>query len=277
MTKKNEKSAKVQGTNVQVTEVENKVQSSNLVSEVYEGGLAEAANFVQVEIGSHVEKEQAASGKEDKYSSLSYEDIVRQENALSNNYKNSTKVVKYAVDIYRRSLVGALDAIRKCYYFGNEIDGLDIDVKKHIDTICRISRVDIIDLFDASFVSKLFDTYTFNLTDGSGVQTLKSVKCRKTEKTDYIKLGASAEKWGFSIDIEASEHTEKDIVYYWRPISNFSVSLIFKHVFVLNSQSMFRIEKEALKAAARKAAKKARKAAKKAEKAKAGANTEETK
>lgn len=255
MTKKSAKSTKVQGTKVQVTEVDNKVQSANLISKVWDG-----TQYKEVK-------------------AVSYEEMVQIENSMLNTYKENTKAVKDAVALYRKSLDSAVSDIEKLYngVVKCSLFGVDIDVKKHIDILVRLSGVGIDKLFDVKFVSSLFDVYTFDNKEG-GVQTLKAVKCRKTDKTDFAKLEASAEKVGFYIDIAKTEFTDKDKVYYWKPITNFTPNVVLKVVFALNKDSVFRIEKEALKAAKKAANRKAKKAAKKAEKAdNTEAKTEETK
>lgn len=251
MTKKNEKSTKVQGTNVQSQSVDNKVQGSNLISKVWNG-----TQYKEVK-------------------AVSYEELVQIENSMNETYKQSTKEIKDAVSLYRKSLESAVSDIEKLYkgVTKGSLFGVDIDVKKHLDILVRLSGVDVEKLFDVKFVASLFDVYTFDCKEG-GIQTLKAVRCRKTDKTDFSKLESSAEKVGFYIDIASTEHTEKDKVYYWKPITNFTANVVLKAVFALNKESIFRIEKAAIKAA-KKA--KARKAAKKAEKAEAGVKAEETK
>ena len=254
MAKKNEKSTKVQGANVQVQDVDNKVQNSNLISKVWDG-----TQYKEVQ-------------------TASYEELVQVENSMLNTYKENTKAVKDAVSLYRKSLESAVCDIEKLYkgVSKGSLFGVDIDVKKHLDILVRLSGVDVEKLFDVKFVASLFDVYTFDCKEG-GVQTLKAVRCRKTDKTDFAKLESSAEKVGFFIDIASTEHTEKDKVYYWKPITNFTPNLVLKVVFALNKESVFRIEKEALKAAKKAANRKAKKAAKKAEKAETETKAEETK
>lgn len=256
MAKKSAKVTEVQGTNVQIQNVDNKVQSENLISKVWDG----------------------TQYKEIK--AASYEEIVQIENSMLNTYRENTKAVKDAVSLYRKSLESAVSDIEKLYkgIAKGSLFGVDIDVKKHIDVLVRLSGVEAEKLFDVKFVSSLFDVYTFNCKEG-GVQTLKAVRCCKTDKTDLAKLESSAEKAGFYIDIASTEYTEKDKVYYWKPITNFTPNMVLKAVFALNKKSVFRIQKEALKAAKKAANRKAKKAAKKAEKAEtsAGIQTEETK
>jgi hypothetical protein len=209
---------------------------------------------------------------------VSYEELVQIENSMNETYKQSTKEIKDAVSLYRKSLESAVSDIEKLYkgIAKGSLFGLDIDVKKHLDTLVKLSGVEAEKLFDVKFVSSLFDVYTFDCKEG-GVQTLKAVRCRKTDKTDFAKLEASAEKVGFYIDIASTEHTDKDKVYYWKPITNFTANVVLKAVFALNKESIFRIEKAAIKAAKKSANRKAKKAAKKAEKAETEAKTEETK
>lgn len=242
MAKKNEKSTKVQGTNVQVQNVDNKVQNSNLISKVWNG-----TQYKEVK-------------------AVSYEELVQIENSVLNTYKENTKAVKDAVSLYRKSLESAVSDIEKLYkgVAKGSLFGVDIDVKKHLDILVRLSGVDVEKLFDVKFVASLFDVYAFDCKDGR-VQTLKAVRCRKTDKTDFAKLESSAEKVGFYIDIASTEHTEKDKVFYWKPITNFTANVVLKAVFALNKESVFRIEKAAIKAAKKAEARKARKAAKKAE------------
>lgn len=254
MAKKSAKSTEVQGTNVQVENVDNKVQSSNLISKVWNG-----TQYKEVK-------------------AVSYEDLVQIENSMNETYKQSTKEIKDAVSLYRKSLESAVSDIEKLYkgVTKGSLFGVDIDVKKHLDILVRLSGVEVEKLFDVKFVASLFDVYTFDNKE-SGVQTLKAVRCRKTDKTDYAKLESSAEKVGFYIDIAGTEHTEKDKVYYWKPITNFTANVVLKAVFALNNESIFRIEKAAIKAAKKAEARKARKAAKKAEKAGTEVQAEETK
>lgn len=256
MTKKSAKSAKVQGTNVQVQNVDNKVQNSNLISKVWNG-----TQYKEVK-------------------AVSYEELVQIENSMLNTYKENTKAVKDAVSLYRKSLESAVSDLKTLYYgfeksgkFGG-LFGVDIDVKKHLDILVRLSGVEVEKLFDVKFVASLFDVYTFDCKEG-GIQTLKAVRCRKTDKTDFAKLESSAEKVGFFIDIASTEHTEKDKVYYWKPITNFTANVVLKAVFALNKESIFRIEKAAIKAAKKAEARKLRKAAKKAEKAETEVKAEE--
>lgn len=254
MAKKSAKSTEVQGTKVQVENVENKVQSSNLISKVWNG-----TQYKEVK-------------------AVSYEELVQIENSMNETYKQSTKEIKDAVSLYRKSLESAVTDIEKLYkgVTKGSLFGVDIDVKKHLDILVRLSGVEVEKLFDIKFVASLFDVYTFDCKEG-GIQTLKAVRCRKTDKTDYAKLESSAEKVGFFIDIASTEHTEKDKVYYWKPITNFTANVVLKAVFALNKESIFRIEKAAIKAAKKAEARKARKAAKKAEKAGTETKTEETK
>lgn len=256
MAKKSAKSTEVQGTNVQVENVDNKVQSSNLISKVWNG-----TQYKEVK-------------------AVSYEELVQIENSMNETYKQSTKEIKDAVFLYRKSLESAITDIEKLYkgVAKGSLFGVDIDVKKHLDILVHLSGVEVEKLFDVKFVASLFDVYTFDNKE-SGVQTLKAVRCRKTDKTDFAKLESSAEKVGFYIDIASTEHTEKDKVYYWKPITNFTPNVVLKAVFALNKESVFRIEKAAIKAAKKAANRKAKKAAKKAEKADASteAQTEETK
>lgn len=254
MAKKSAKSTEVQGTNVQVENVENKVQSSNLISKVWNG-----AQYKEVK-------------------AVSYEELVQVENSMNETYKQSTKEIKDAVSLYRKSLESAVTDIEKLYkgVSKGSLFGVDIDVKKHLDILVRLSGVEVEKLFDVKFVASLFDVYTFDNKE-SGVQTLKAVRCRKTDKTDFAKLESSAEKVGFFIDIASTEHTEKDKVYYWKPITNFTANVVLKAVFALNKESIFRIEKAAIKAAKKAEARKARKAAKNAEKAGTEVQAEETK
>lgn len=243
MAKKSAKSTKVQGTNVQVENVNNKVQNTNLISKVWDGTQYKEAKAV------------------------SYEELVQIENSMIETYKQGTREIKDAVSLYRKSLESAVSDIEKLYKGVEKCSlfGVDINVKKHLDILVRLSGVEVEKLFDVRFVSSLFDVYTFDCKEG-GIQTLKSVKCRKTDKTDFPKLESSVEKVGFFIDIANTEHTDKDKVYYWKPICNFTPNLVLKSVFALNKDSVFRIEKEALKAAKKAANRKAKKAAKKAEK-----------
>lgn len=254
MAKKSAKSTKVQGTNVQSQSVDNKVPGSNLISKVWNG-----TQYKEVK-------------------AVSYEDLVQIENSMNETYKQSTKEIKDAVSLYRKSLESAITDIEKLYkgVAKGSLFGVDIDVKKHLDILVRLSGVEIEKLFDVKFVASLFDVYTFDCKEG-GIQTLKAVRCRKTDKTDFAKLESSAEKVGFFIDIASTEHTDKDKVYYWKPITNFTANVVLKAVFALNKESIFRIEKAAIKAAKKAEARKARKAAKKAEKAETEAKTEETK
>lgn len=254
MTKKSAKSTEVQGTNVQVQNVDNKVQSANLISKVWDG-----TQYKEVK-------------------AVSYEELVQIENSMLNTYKENTKAVKDAVSLYRKSLESAVSDIEKLYkgVAKGSLFGVDIDVKKHLDILVRLSGVDIDKLFDIRFVASLFDVYTFECKDG-GIQTLKAVRCRKTDKTDFAKLESSAEKVGFFIDIASTEHTEKDNVFYWKPITNFTANVVLKAVFALNKESIFRIEKAAIKAAKKAEARKARKSAKKAEKAETETKAEEAK
>ena len=241
MAKKSAKSTEVQGTNVQVQNVDNKVQNSNLISKVWDG-----IKYKEVK-------------------AVSYEELVQIENSMLNTYRENTKAVKDAVSLYRKSLESAVADIEKLYkgVAKGSLFDVDIDVKKHLDVLVRLSGVDVEKLFDVKFVASLFDVYTFDCKEG-GVQTLKAVRCRKTDKTDFSKLESSAEKVGFFIDIASTEHTEKDKVYYWKPITNFTANVVLKAVFALNKESIFRIEKAAIKAAKKAEARKARKAAKKA-------------
>lgn len=254
MTKKSAKGTKVQGTKVQGNEVDNKVQSSNLISKVWDG-----TQYKEVK-------------------AVSYEELVQIENSMLNTYKENTKAVKDVVSLYRKSLESAVSDIEKLYkgVTKGSLFGVDIDVKKHLDILVRLSGVDIEKLFDVKFVASLFDVYSFDCKEG-GIQTLKAVRCRKTDKTDFAKLESSAEKVGFFIDIASTEHTEKDKVFYWKPITNFTANVVLKAVFALNSESVFRIEKAAIKAAKKAEARKARKAAKKAEKAETEVKAEEAK
>lgn len=254
MAKKSAKSTEVQGTNVQVQNVDNKVQSSNLISKVWNG-----TQYKEVK-------------------AVSYEELVQIENSMNETYKQSTKEIKDAVSLYRKSLESAVTDIEKLYkgVSKGSLFGVDIDVKKHLDILVRLSGVEVEKLFDVKFVASLFDVYTFDCKEG-GIQTLKAVRCRKTDKTDFAKLESSAEKVGFFIDIASTEHTEKDKVFYWKPITNFTANVVLKAVFALNKESVFRIEKAAIKAAKKAEARKARKAAKKAEKAETEAKTEEAK
>lgn len=254
MAKKSAKSTEVQGTNVQVENVDNKVQNSNLISKVWDG-----TQYKEVK-------------------AVSYEELVQIENSMNETYKQSTKEIKDAVSLYRKSLESAVSDIEKLYkgVSKGSLFGVDIDVKKHLDILVRLSGVEVEKLFDVKFVASLFDVYTFDCKDG-GVKTLKAVRCRKTDKTDFAKLESSAEKVGFFIDIASTEHTEKDKVYYWKPITNFTANVVLKAVFALNQESIFRIEKAAIKAAKKAEARKARKAAKKAEKAETETKTEEAK
>ena len=178
MTKKSAKSTKVQGTNVQVENVDNKVQSSNLISKVWDG-----TQYKEVK-------------------AVSYEELVQIENSMLNTYRENTKAVKDAVSLYRKSLESAVSDIEKLYkgVAKGSLFGVDIDVKKHLDILVRLSGVDIEKLLDVKFVASLFDVYTFDNKE-SGVQTLKAVRCRKTDRTDFAKLESSAEKVGLYIDI----------------------------------------------------------------------------
>lgn len=254
MAKKSAKGTEVQGTNVQIQNVDNKVQNDSLISKVWDG----------------------TQYKEIK--AVSYEEMVQIENSMLNTYKENTKAVKDAVSLYRKSLESAVCDIEKLYkgVSKGSLFGVDIDVKKHLDILVHLSGVDVEKLFDVKFVASLFDVYTFDCKEG-GIQTLKAVRCRKTDKTDFSKLESSAEKVGFFIDIASTEHTEKDKVFYWKPITNFTANVVLKAVFALNKESIFRIEKAAIKAAKKAEARKARKAAKKAEKAETEAKAEETK
>lgn len=249
----NEKSAKAQVTKVQVKNVENKVQSDNLISKVWDGNT-----WVNRKV-------------------QTYDELIQLENSLNETYKQSTKEIKDAVALYRKSLESAVSDIEKLYkgITNGALFGLDFDVKKHLDILIRLSGVGIEKFFDIKFVSSLFDVYTFDNKE-NGLQTLKAVKCRKTDKTDYTKLESSVEKVGFYIDIAKSEHTDKDKVYYWKPICNFTPNLVLKTVFSLNKDSVFRIEREALKAAKRTLKRKEKKASKKVDNVE-NANTTETK
>lgn len=256
MAKKSAKGTEVQGTNVRIQSVDNKVQNDSLISKVWDGTQYKEAKAV------------------------SYEEMVQIENSMLNTYKENTKAVKDAVSLYRKSLESSVSDIEKLYKgtAKGSLFGVDIDVKKHLDILVRLSGVEVEKLFNIKFVASLFDVYTFDCKDG-GIQTLKAVRCRKTDKTDFPKLESSAEKVGFFIDIASTEYTEKDKVYYWKPITNFTPNVVLKAVFALNKESVFRIQKEALKAAKKAANRKAKKAAKKAEKVEASAEvqTEETK
>lgn len=254
MTKKSAKSTEVQGANVQVKEVDNKVQNSNLISRVWDG-----TRYKEVK-------------------AASYEELVQIENSMNETYKQSTKEIKDAVSLYRKSLESAVTDIEKLYKGDTKgsLFGVDIDVKKHLDVLVRLSGVDVAKLFDVKFVASLFDVYTFDCKEG-GIQTLKAVRCRKTDKTDFSKLESSAERVGFFIDIASTEHTEKDKAYYWKPITNFTANVVLKAVFALNKESIFRIEKAAIKAAKKAEARKARKSAKKAENAETETKAEEAK
>ena len=110
MTKKSAKSTKVQGTNVQVENVDNKVQSSNLISKVWDG-----TQYKEVK-------------------AVSYEELVQIENSMNETYKQSTKEIKDAVSLYRKSLESAVSDLKTLYYgfeksgkFGG-LFGVDIDV-----------------------------------------------------------------------------------------------------------------------------------------------------
>lgn len=254
MAKKSAKSTEVQGTKVQGNEVDNKVQNSNLISKVWDG-----TQYKEVQ-------------------TTSYEELVQVENSMLNTYKENTKAVKDAVSLYRKSLESAVSDIEKLYkgVSKGSLFGVDIDVKKHLDILVRLSGVEVEKLFDVKFVASLFDVYSFDCKEG-GIQTLKAVRCRKTDKTDFAKLEANAEKVGFFIDIASTEHTEKDKVYYWKPITNFTANIVLKAVFALNKESIFRIEKAAIKAAKKAETRKARKSAKKAEKAETETKAEEAK
>ena len=70
MTKKSAKSTEVQGINVQVENVDNKVQSSNLISKVWDG-----TQYKEVK-------------------AVSYEELVQIENSMLNTYRENTKAVK---------------------------------------------------------------------------------------------------------------------------------------------------------------------------------------
>lgn len=89
MAKKSAKGTEVQGTNVQIQNVDNKVQNDSLISKVWDG----------------------TQYKEIK--AVSYEEMVQIENSMLNTYKENTKAVKDAVSLYRKSLESAVCDIEK--------------------------------------------------------------------------------------------------------------------------------------------------------------------
>ena len=251
MAKKNESTKKVQGAEIASTNVDNKVQESNLISKVWDG-----VQYKEVK-------------------GLSHEELIQRENSLKETYKLQASEVSAKVALYRKSLEGTLDTIKTLYNGTiNVFDGTNsIEVKTNIDALVRLSHVPIEKFFDIKFVGGLYDTYTFTLLEG--VQTLKAEKRKVSEKTDFKALSERCEKvLGFYVDIEASKFTEKDNTYYWMPILNFSVSKVFKQVFAVNKESLFKISLQVLKAEKKAAKRKAKKAEKKVEKAEVSVNTE---
>ena len=250
MLQENQNANVLQGDNIAQTEnVDNKVQTSNLISKVWDG-----IQYVETK-------------------GLSYEELMQRENSLKENYKREYTDVKTKLALYRKSLESTLSDIEKMYKgYMNVFDGIcSLDVKSNIDTLVRLSGVSIDDLFDAKFVGSLFDTYTYQLK--YGVQTLKSKKCRVTDKTDFIKESDKVLKQlSLDIDLSETQFTEGKVVYYWKPILNFTVKTIFDTVFSINKDSLFRISLQVLKAEKKAAKRKEKKAAKKA----ANTNTDNT-
>lgn len=212
----------------------------------------------------NVTKEQ----KGNDYSNKSYEELLQIENSLQNNYKMQANSIKAKLAVYNKSLESTLTQLETLYNNNGRIfDGVvDVNIKANLDALVKITGVTVKQLFDIKFVSGLYDKYTFQTVDG--VQTLKAVKRKVTEKTDFIVLQDRAHKvLGFSVDLEKSVFTEKESKYYWLPVTNFSISNVLNTVFAINKDSLFRIEKAAIKAEMKKVKDKAKKAEKKAKKA----------
>lgn len=212
----------------------------------------------------NVTKEQ----KGNDYSNKSYEELLQIENSLQNNYKMQANSIKTKLAIYNKSLESTLTQLETLYNNNGRIfDGVvDVNIKANIDALVKITGVTVKQLFDIKFVSGLYDKYTFQTVDG--VQTLKAVKRKVTEKTNFVVLQERINKvLGFSVDIEKTVFTEKESKYYWLPVVNFSASNVLNTVFAINKDSLFRIEKAAIKAEMKKVKDKAKKAEKKAKKA----------
>ena len=224
-----------------------------------------------VKTGTHVEREQNVAVGKNVYEVLSYEELVQRENSLKATFKAEADSIKYKLSLYRKSLEGTLHDMERLYNGTlSFFDGTSsLEVKTNIDALCRLSGIESSKFFDVKFVGGLYDTYTFKVVGGdTQVQTLKAVKRKVSDKTDFEALGVRVEKaLGFSVDIKATKFTEKigtkDVVYYWLPTTNFSVSNVLNRVFAVNKDSLFKIEREVLKAAKIVQKRKNKKAAKK--------------
>lgn len=216
----------------------------------------------------HVANEQKESGLNNVYAGLSYDELLQIENSLQNNYKIQSNSIKSKLAIYNKSLENTLNQLQMLYNNNGRIfDGtVNVNIKENVDTLVKLTNVTVNQLFDIKFVSGLYEKFTFSTADG--VQTLKAVKRKVSNKTDFSVLSERVTKvLGFNLEIEKTVFTEKENQYYWYPILNFSVVNVLKTVFAINKDSIFKIQKAVIKAEMKKAKNKSKKAEKKAKKA----------